>query len=233
MAKERWSDRGEMPDLENEKVSAPKSSRSWTVEDVAHLKARVLFVPNRWNWLCDKLDSVWGLSVFFFAIFTIAFGPWVFDAWFGIGKNAALNAAFMLFYGIVIGFILTSKVANKLKARPPIWKQTSLGDFYEAHGEIVAMPEFQVLLATLVREGSPYMPAWTPFVVESCDKATVIIVWRLRYNRVTRGVPPTETTRLEYADKVPMVVFDVANKRLVDPELLPRSVPMDPTIIIG
>mgnify|MGYP000192003240 CR=1 FL=1 len=175
MAKERWSDRGEMPDLENEKVSAPKSSLPWTVEDIAQLKVRAVpFVPNRWNWLCDKLDSRWGVGLFLFAIFTIAFGPWVVEAWVGIGKDAALNDAFMLFYAIVIGFIMTSMVANNLKARPPVWSQDTLDNFYNAHGEIAAMSEFQALLATLVSDGSPYIPAWTPFVVESCDKAPVI-----------------------------------------------------------
>jgi hypothetical protein len=206
-----------MPEFESEKVSAPKSSRPWTLEGIARLKARVPIRRNGWNTCAEILDdwrllAPWSI-LFFFALSLMS--PQMRDV-LGLDIWTA-SWLTLLLTSIWVTPTFVCVIAEKEKIRPPKWCSRSLGDFYDAHGEIAAMSEFQALLTALLKYVPREVPAWSPYEIEWCRNAPIIVVWRLRYSRVTIGVFPTKTTRLEYEDKVPVVVFDTANRRVIDP----------------
>lgn len=192
---------------------ARKLSRSWTVGDVVRIKARVPFHPNGWN-TCAKVLNNFGAAIGFIFVLSLS-APQVRNI-FGLGEVTALALSFSL---LAVALFLVV-IAEGKKARPPRWASGSLDDFYTARGDIAAMPTFQALLSSLAQDASLEMSIWTPYEIEWCSQAPIIIIWRLRYGRVTIGVPPTETTKLVCEDKVPLAVFDFANKRMIDPPSL-------------
>ncbi|MBI2030247.1 hypothetical protein HYT05_01350 [Candidatus Kaiserbacteria bacterium] len=213
MAKERWSDRGEMPELECEKVSAQKSFRPWKIEDVARLKARVPFCTNGWN-TCSKALNSFGAAVCF--IFVLALSAPQVRNIFGLEEATAPTLSLSL---LVVALIFVV-VAEWKKAWPPRWVSRSLGDFCDANGESAAIPEFEAFLSSLTQDASLDIPLWSPYEIEWCDKVPIIILWRHRYSRVTIGAPPAETTKLVCKDKVPLAVFDFTKKKTIDPSSL-------------
>ncbi len=207
---------GGIPDAQESLVR--RLPRPWKSEEISELKARVPIRRNGWNTCAEVLNS-WKFqfpcSALF--IFTLSLASPQVQS---VLSLAPLEASWLMLLLLIVFMIPTGLfvIAENNKRWPPKWRRCSLGDFYKRYGEIAAMPDFQNALVALPKN-LPLEDLLTlaAFEIEYCDQAPVVIVWRMVFSHVTTGVAPTAASRLEFAYRTPILVFDIKNKRALDP----------------